>query len=316
MPSINLIARGNEAVKINAPVGLDFHITEHGSDWLWAAFCVFAATTLVTVGLSYRKHREERIFHYSTCVSLFIMSILYFTMASNLGWAGSHAIYNHITVEGQKEFPGVRQVFYARYVAWFLSFPAFFLNFAGLSCLPWSTTLFTIVAQNTCVITLLVGSVVSSTYKWGYFAFCGFAYFLVCYNLLVPFRRAAAEVNSETHKHMTIIACASILLFLLYQICWALCEGANVIQPDSEAVFYGVLDICFFCIIGMYLLFATKNIDFVASGIRGNEDPVFHHHYSRALNYANEKIAQPVGDDAHPTATAATDATEHAKETV
>lgn len=30
---------------------------------------------------------------------------------------------------------------------------------------------------------------------------------------------------------------------MLYPIAWALSEGANVISPTSEAVFYGVLDL-------------------------------------------------------------------------
>jgi bacteriorhodopsin len=32
-------------------------------------------------------------------------------------------------------------------------------------------------------------------------------------------------------------------MWLLYPIAWGVSEGGNVIPPDSEAVFYGVLDI-------------------------------------------------------------------------
>jgi len=37
---------------------------------------------------------------------------------------------------------------------------------------------------------------------------------------------------------------AGLLTFvwMLYPICWALCEGGNVISSDSEAVLYGILD--------------------------------------------------------------------------
>jgi len=35
MAAALLIARTNDALKINPPTGLNFHISTHGSDWLW-----------------------------------------------------------------------------------------------------------------------------------------------------------------------------------------------------------------------------------------------------------------------------------------
>lgn len=265
--------RGNEAVEINSADTVDFHLTEHGSDWLWAAFSLFALCTVVSVGLSFTKPKAERLFYHMTSFSLLIMSIAYFTMASNLGWAGVRAEFNHVTTSTQEEHPGLRQVFYTRFVAWFLAFPGFFLNFATLSSLDWSTALFTIVCQEVTVIGLLVGAVVSSSYKWGYFTFAAFAYLLVAFNLLFPFRRASYNVNSKSVGN--ILFPSVVVLLLLYPICWALSEGGNVIQLDSEAAFYGVLDVCFFLVAGGYFLYAARGVDFLERGIAGCESAVF-----------------------------------------
>lgn len=272
-----LFSRGNEAVEINEPTGLDFHLTSHGSDWLWAAFSLFALSTLVTVGLSFLKPRTERLFYYTTTFSLFVMSVLYFTMASNLGWTGIQAEFNHVTLDpesSQLESPGIRQIFYARYVGWFLAFSSYILNFAAFSSVPWSTGLFTTVCQAAFVITLLIGSLIKSTYKWGYYVFAVFAFFLVSYNFIFPFRRASADVG--LHLSGAIIFGSSILFFMLYLICWALSEGGNVIQPDSEAAFYGVLDVVFFLGVGSYFLFAVRGLDFEQHGINAYDHGVFH----------------------------------------
>lgn len=53
----------------------------------------------------------------------------------------------------------------------------------------------------------------------------------------------------------------TIFLWFLYPIAWGLSEGGNVIAPDSEAVFYGILDICAKPIFGALLLWGHRNID-------------------------------------------------------
>jgi len=47
----------------------------------------------------------------------------------------------------------------------------------------------------------------------------------------------------------------------LYPIAWGLCEGGNVIAPDSEAVFYGILDFLAKPCFGALLIWGHRNID-------------------------------------------------------
>lgn len=53
----------------------------------------------------------------------------------------------------------------------------------------------------------------------------------------------------------------TIFLWFLYPIAWGICEGGNVIAPDSEAVFYGILDLLAKPVFGALLLWGHRGID-------------------------------------------------------
>lgn len=68
-----------------------------------------------------------------------------------------------------------------RYIQWFITFPLILLELllaTGLSLSDIMTTLFMGIVL---VISGLIGSLVPSTYKWGYFTFGVFALFYVWY---------------------------------------------------------------------------------------------------------------------------------------
>jgi hypothetical protein len=61
-------------------------------------------------------------------------------------------------------------------------------------------------------------------------------------------------------------------LVILTKFSWGLCEGGNIIAPDSEAIFYGILDLLAKPVFGAVLLFGHRNISPAELGlrIRGN----------------------------------------------
>ena len=270
----DLFVRGNDAVAINPADGTDFHLTEHGSDWLWAAFSLFALSTLVSVGLSYSKPRSERLFYNINSIALLVMSVTYFTTASNLGWTSIQAEFNHVQVSDQTVEPGFRQIFYARFVGWFLAFPLVIVNYATLFSLDWSNLVFTVATQWMTVIGLLIGSLIKSTYKWGYFTFATFGFILEAVQLLYFFRNSAIETGFS--KAGAVLTFSSSLLLMLYPLAWGLSYGGNVIQPDSEAVFFGVLDVCFFVILGAAFIYFTSGINYSSYGFATLGRPVLH----------------------------------------
>jgi len=272
---VDIVARsGNQAVSLNPPHGLDIHITSHGSDFYWALFSFFAFVGIVFLVLGFvLRPTNERLFFYNAIASLFFLTITYYTMASDLGWTGIQAEFNHATVSKPRETPGIRQIFYARYVGWFLALPPLIANIAIISALSWPTIIFTIFSIETFVVALLIGSLIHSTYKWGYFVFAVVALFLVGFNLLFSFRRAAVASSQVFTSTFT----GSVLtgLLFIYPIAWALAEGGNVIQPDSEAVFYGVLDLCVFALLQGYFLFVVRDVELKTLGIVPPVHPIF-----------------------------------------
>jgi len=258
---------GNEALRVNGftnTVAVNNHITVRGSDWYWAACAVMLASTLVFMGLAFTKPRHARIFHYLSAAITLIAGIAYFTLASNLGWTG-------IAVEFPRSNPRVagtiRQIFYVRYIDWFLTTPLILLNLLLTAGFPWPSILYTILFDEIMVVTGLVGALVKTSYKWGYFAFGCVAFLFVAWIVVGDARGHARNLGADINRVYTICAAWIIGLWFLYPICWGLSEGGNVIAPDSEAIFYGVLDILTKPVFGALLLWGHRNIDISRLGL-------------------------------------------------
>jgi len=78
-----------------------------------------------------------------------------------------------------------------------------------------------------------------------------FAMFYIFYQIWSEGVKRASFLNNRVRNDQGVgtirssyMILAGLLTFvwMLYPICWALCEGGNVISSDSEAVFYGILD--------------------------------------------------------------------------
>lgn len=220
--------------------------------------------SLAFVGLSFTKPRNQRIFHYITAAITMVASVAYFSMGSNLGWTG-------IAVEFQRSNPkvggNVRQIFYVRYIDWVVTTPLLLLDLLLTCGLPIPTIAYTILLNEIMVITGLVGALVKSSYKWGYFTFGCVAFLFVAYTVVFEGRTHARAIGADVAKVYTLCGVWTISLWFLYPIAWGLCEGGNVISSDSEAVFYGILDILAKPCFGALLIWGHRNIDLTRLGI-------------------------------------------------
>jgi bacteriorhodopsin len=232
--------------------------------------------TFVFLGLAYTKPREHRVFHYITAAITMTASIAYFSMASNIGWAP-------ISVEFVRSNPKVaglaREIFYVRYIDWVITTPLLLLDLLLTAGLPAPTIAWVIFIDEVMIICGLVGALVRSSYKWGYFTFgCAALLYIgrqktflfsstttdtisIGYVLLVEARANANRINREVGKTFLLCGTWTFALWCLYPIAWGLAEGGNVIAPDSEAVFYGVLDFCAKPVFGALLIWGHRNID-------------------------------------------------------
>ncbi|CCH59510.1 hypothetical protein TBLA_0B06890 [Henningerozyma blattae CBS 6284] len=267
---IELVKRtGNRAVKVNAPHGLDIHLTESGSDWLWSVYSVYGVLAIMyACFFFYQEFKNGRQLTKFALAGPFLISLFeffqYYTYASNLGWTDIQAEFRSEDVSHSvtNEYPNVRQIFYAKYVAWFLCWPIqlFMFELAGSTInhtgeffSTWEmihSLLVQIIGFEYWVISLLVGSLIHSTYKWGYWVMGIFVLFVV---LGIQFKRQIFDLKIRGVS--LAMYCTAIIVILLYFVCWGLSEGGNAISPDGEAVFYGILDYCIFAIWTGYLCF-------------------------------------------------------------
>ncbi|KAI4136494.1 MAG: hypothetical protein LQ341_005586 [Variospora aurantia] len=235
------------------------------------------AATFVFIGLSFTKPRSHRIFHYITAGITMIAAIAYFTMGSDLG-------QTPIPVEFVRSDPKVsgtptnqnREIFYVRYVDWALTTPLLLLDLLLTAGMPWPTILYTVLLNEIMIVTGLVGALVQSSYKWGYFAFGCAAFLWVAFTVTVTARKYATSLGGDISRTYTICGIWTIALWFLYPIAWGLSEGGNVIAPDSEAVFYGILDIMAKPVFGALLLWGHRNIEPARLGVHirsYEEDP-------------------------------------------
>lgn len=92
-------------------------------------------------------------------------------------------------------------------------------------------------------------------------------------------RKHANSLGADVGRAFLMCGSLTAFLWILYPIAWGLCEGGNVISPDSEAVFYGILDVLAKPIFGALLIFGHRNIAPARLGLRirdYDEDPTHH----------------------------------------
>jgi hypothetical protein len=92
-------------------------------------------------------------------------------------------------------------------------------------------------------------------------------------------RKHANALGQDVGRVFLMCGSLTAFLWILYPVAWGLCEGGNVISPDSEAAFYGVLDVLAKPVFGALLLFGHRNIAPARLGlrIRDYDEDVAHH---------------------------------------
>lgn len=237
--TMSSLLKRNDALIKNGFTNTSFtnnHITVRGSDWYFTVCAVMAVSSFVFAGLAYTKPRSQRLFHYITAGITFVATIAYFCMGANLGWTA-------IQVEFERSNPKVsgnmRQIFYVRYIDWFITTPLLLADLLLTCGLPTPTIFYTILMNEIMVVTGLVGALVKSSYKWGFFTFGCVAFFFVAYTVVFEGRAYARSLGNDIAKVYTICGVWTIGLWCLYPIAWGVSEGGNVIPSDSEAIFYG-----------------------------------------------------------------------------
>ncbi|KAF3766242.1 family A G protein-coupled receptor-like protein [Cryphonectria parasitica EP155] len=248
-----LQARVNDALNHNPPSGSE-HLNVHGSDWLWAVTAVFALQFVVFFVLS-AIHKGEKIFHYIFTITLLVGSIAYYAMASDLAW----------DVIGQVDHAGNgdRQIFFAKYVYWSVSFPAVNIALGLISGVSWATIAYTVFLSWTWVLAYLFTAYTDSTYKWGFYAFGTIAYLLLAYETLFESRRSLAgrDLGAVRTHHLGLASWVN-LLWLNYPIAFGISDGGNVIGVVGSFIYFGILDVLLVPVVAGAFLFLARRWDY------------------------------------------------------
>jgi len=292
-----LIARNN-ILDINPPVALN-NMTTDGSNWAWAVMALHALFFLIVLALTMKAKVNGRVLHYLALGILFLTTISWYTMASNLGSTPVAVEFNR---DGLAERVRTRQIFWVRWVENTLTFALEVIAVMLISGIGWITILFTVGWVWVFTVMHLVGALTFSSYKWGYFAFGVLAWAMIAFHLLVvavPFAN-----RFEVKKFYFPLAAWLVGMYLIYPIAWGVSEAGNQIANDSEHIFYGILDIITKGFFALALAFwAAKSLDYKRINIwmhdHGRVSPYSHdgvHHEKHRLGHGRDS---GVGYDAY-----------------
>ena len=83
-------------------------------------------------------------------------------------------------------------------------------------------------------------------------------------------RRTFAEAGTLRKGYIFSSAYLAFML-ITYPICWALAEGANVISPSSEMIWYGILDIIAGPLFLFFFLWELRGVDYHVFGFHSGK---------------------------------------------
>uniref|UniRef100_A0A0D6R250 Rhodopsin n=1 Tax=Araucaria cunninghamii TaxID=56994 RepID=A0A0D6R250_ARACU len=252
---------GNQALNTNQAVSLqaDLAITERASDWYFTVCAIMTVATMAFMGMSMGQPRGNRLFHYITAGITMVAAIAYFTMGAGLGQVPILAEFMR-PYSSQVGAAGTREIFYVRYIDWFVTTPLLLLDLLLTAGLPTATILITILADEVMIVTGLVGALTNSSYKWGYFVFGMLAFLFVFYQVAIVGLPAARALGAQPGSVYLRCGVLTLGVWFLYPIAWGISEGGNVIHPDGEAIFYGILDVIAKPVFGAMLIMGHRNI--------------------------------------------------------
>jgi len=131
----------------------------------------------------------------------------------------------------------------------------------------------------------LVGALVASTFKWGYWTLGVVVLFYVLSVAHKPSFETDSN-NSRTSINVVFLAARTHVAFpgryrsgalyigflwSIYPIVWALCDGGNVISPTGEMIWYGLLDLLSGPVFLYFYLWGARTINYNALGFQSGK---------------------------------------------
>ncbi|PWN27657.1 family A G protein-coupled receptor-like protein, partial [Jaminaea rosea] len=270
------------------PTVADIDITTNGTDWLWAVFAVMLFTTIgILVYANFFVPRHHRAFVYLSAAITGTASVAYFSMAADLGATPVRVEFLHgFDLQRTGGLVPTRSIWYARYIDWTITTPLLLLELLLVSGMPLSNVFLVIFWDIIMIETGLIGSLVESQYKWGFYVFGCVAMFLVFYDLYFVGWSSAKKLDASLGS--TYIRGTAMLTFLwfLYPIAWGLADGGNQISPDGEMIFYGILDLLAKPVFAVIHLWGLRKLDYDVLGLQSGKRSAYMEESGNRVNNA------------------------------
>ncbi|KAI0253718.1 hypothetical protein BJV78DRAFT_1122819 [Lactifluus subvellereus] len=239
------------------------HLTVAGSNWLWVVTGIMGVSALVALVWSRFQPCGARTFHHIAVAVLSVSSIAYFAMASNLGQTPCRTEF--------RNGPD-RSIFYVRYIQWFINAPLILLALFLTTGLPLSEIFLAIFFILVAVVDGLVGALTPTCYKWVFYGFGTLALLYVISSIRSYALLCCGLKSRLCDKRMyRRWAGYTAVIWLLYPVCWALSEGANILTVNHEMVFYGVLDLLAGPLFFFVFLTGLRDADYDAFGLQSGK---------------------------------------------
>jgi bacteriorhodopsin len=202
----------DQSIGVN-PTVANIDINNAATNWLWAVFAIMLASTLAFLFRSWRRPIGTRLFHQLPLLILTTASVAYFSMASDLGSAAVRAEFPRGATPGVTRSIWVGSLTrmylriklliscyptqYVRYIDWAITTPLLLLELLLATGLPLSDILTVLFMDLVMIVTGLVGALVPTRYKWGYFAMGCAALFYIWWVLLAKGSKAAFALGAD-----------------------------------------------------------------------------------------------------------------------
>ncbi|KAF3934311.1 Opsin-1 [Dactylella cylindrospora] len=230
------------------------HITKLGHTTLWVVFALMLLSSIAFIATAWKVAIPKRLFYQLTTFTAIITTFSYYAMATHSGFSFHDAMDVH---RHKHDIPDTRhlvfrQIFWARFLQWFLTTPLILINLGTLAGMCGSNILNLVAANAAVILTGLFASYGHGRSKWGWYAMSWVAFLFVLWHLGTN-ARVSANKKGVTKVYVPLMFFTGALWFV-YLIIWGISDISRYASPDITAIVYAVLDVLAIPVFGFWLL--------------------------------------------------------------
>lgn len=236
------MARAVEVCKV-ADLSL---VTQTGEFFLAVTFLGMGISTILFVLMMLKAAPEKRKFYLVTAYCCGIATFAYYAMLSGQGWLIS---------------PSCRQLFYVRYIDWFVTTPLILVDLALIVGADWTFLSAMIGADLMMVFGGYMAAISSGHIKWLWFSFALLIFGPIAYTIIVTFRSLVQRSHPAVSVLYNKMSWIVFVTWCCYPVVFIFSEGTGDWNPNFEVMVYGVLDLMSKAVFGFVLLLSHEALD-------------------------------------------------------